>query len=333
MARPEGNKARILALLHILQQHTDDTHIISVPEILAKLDAEGFVAERKSIYSDIEALQGYGYDIQLQKGRGGGYRLANRRFQLAEVKLLIDLVQASRFITPKKSAEMIKKLTELVSVHQAPALRRQVYASSRIKRENEGIYQSVDTLYRAISENRQVKFVYQSWTLKKSMQARRDGKKYTVSPWAMLWEDENYYLVAYEENRGMRHYRVDKMTDIELTICDRQGGEFYSPEEMRGYAKPMFGMYAGEVQNITFCCDESVIGAMLDRFGTEVMIVPNPSAKTFTLHANVAVSPPFFGWVCGFGGRVRILAPEGVKRQFADTLTALVAAQNAENAE
>ena len=302
MARTEGQKGKILLLLRILERYTDEDHWISVPRILELLEEQGIHAERKSIYSDIEALQEMGYDILQQRGRSGGYCLATRTFQLPELKLLADAVQASRFITRKKSEQLIRTLSRFASEWQAADLKRQVFASRRVKTMNESIYYNVDTLHRAIAQDRQVRFVYQEWDLAKRKVARRGGEGYVVSPWALLWENENYYLVAYTEGQGLRHYRV---------------------------ARPMFNMYGGPVERVQFDCDAAMIGPMLDRFGAEATVVPQPGEKTFHLYADVAVSPTFFGWVCGFGGKVRILGPAGVKEQFGAFLAAIAAAQEA----
>ena len=315
MARIEGQKAKLLLLLRNLARYTDEDHWITVPRILELLGAEGVNAERKSVYADIETLRELGCDIAQQKGRGGGYWLAGRTFQLPELKLLVDTVQASKFITQKKSEQLIKTLSNFASEYQARDLKRQVFASSRIKTMNESIYYNVDALHRAIAENRQVRFVYQDWTLEKKKAARRGGGAYTVSPWALLFEDENYYLVAYEENRGLRHYRVDKMASISLLEAGRLGGTEYDPNSMRDYAKPMFSMFGAPVQRVELACDAGMIGPMLDRFGVEATVVPQPGGG-FTLYADVAVSPPFFGWVCGFGGKVRIAGPDPVRREF-----------------
>lgn len=326
MSRAEGQKAKLLVLLKILQRYTDEDHWISVPRIVELLAAEGIPAERKSIYADIETLQQQGYDIALQRGRNGGYWLVKRTFELPELKLLVDAVQASRFITAPKSKKLITTLTQFASMYEEGDLKRQVYASGRIKASNESIYYNVDALYRGIQENRQIEFTYLEWTLEKKRRPRREGGKYIVSPWAMLWEDENYYLVAYQEGNGLRHYRVDKMASINLLAAGRLGGDEYNPQTMREYAKPMFGMFSGTKQKVTFSCDETMIGPMLDRFGTEVTVIPQPD-KTFTLYADVAVSPPFFGWVCGFGGKVRILEPETVKEDFVTHLRTLLQKQ------
>ena len=327
MPRNEGQKVKLLVLLRILERYTDEEHLLSVPRMLQLLEEQGVPAERKSIYSDLAALQELGYDIVQQRGRSGGYYLASRAFQLPELKLLADAVQASRFITRKKSDQLIRTLSRFASEYQARDLKRQVFASSRVKTMNESIYYNVDALHRAIAEDQQVQFVYQEWDLEKKRVARRGGSAYVVSPWALLWENENYYLVAFAEGQGLRHYRVDKMATITLLPQRRLGAQEYDPQQMQQYAKPMFNMFGGPVRRVQFDCEEAMIGPMLDRFGLEATVVPQPQGR-FHLYAEVAVSPTFFGWVCGFGGKVRIAGPEDVKQQFRRLLCTLAQAED-----
>lgn len=329
MSRQEGQKAKLLVLKNILERKTDEDHPLSVPQLIRALEAEGIRAERKSIYNDIEALRASGVDVELSRGRGGGYYLGSRTFELPELKLLVDAVQASQFITKDKSKKLIRKLEGLTSEAQARKMQRQVFVSGRVKTMNESIYYNVDALHRAIAEDRQVRFVYQEWDLNKRKVARRGGSAYEVSPWALLWEDENYYLVAWAKGQGLRHYRVDKMASITLLDVPRQGAEDYDPKKMQDYAKPMFQMYAGPVKRVQLACDNGVIGPMLDRFGTDVTVVPQPDGATFHLYADVAVSPTFYGWVCGFSGKVRIVAPAEVKEDFCRALRSLTAAEEA----
>ncbi len=319
MPRAEGQKTKLIWLLRIFYRYTDEDHLINVPQILELLAAQGVSAERKSIYDDIDNLRELGYDIVQRRGRGGGYYLASRAFQLPELKLLVDSVQASRFITRKKSDQLIKTLSRFASEYQARDLKRQVFASGRVKSMNETIYYSVDALHRAIAEDKQVRFVYQEWNLDKKKVARRGGGRYQVSPWAMLWEEENYYLVAWEEGKGLRHYRVDKMASIELVDLPRQGEEEFDPQQMREYAKRMFGMFGGKAVRVELRCENGVIGPMLDRFGTDVTMIDHKNGF-FTLYPDVVVSPPFYGWVCGFGGKVEIVGPPAVRREFGELL-------------
>lgn len=319
MARAEGQKVKLIWLLRILERYTDEEHLITVPRILELLAEQGIVAERKSIYDDIQSLKELGYDIVQFRGRTGGYYMASRPFQLPELKLLVDSVQASRFITRKKSDQLIKTLSQFVSEYQAKELKRQVFASGRVKNMNETIYYNVDALHRAIGQNKQVRFVYQEWNLSKKKTPRRAGETYQVSPWALLWEEENYYLVAWQQDKGMRHYRVDKMTSIHLISEPRQGTDQFDPQQMRDYAKPMFSMFGGEAVSVQLRCHNSMVGPILDRFGTDIMLVPQ-SQDQFTVNVDVVPSPPFFGWVCSFGGKVEILQPSNVRQDFCDML-------------
>ncbi len=321
MPRKEGQKAKLMRLAQIFAEETDENHRLSVNRLVERLDERfGIVAERKSIYDDIDTLRELGFDILQQRGRGGGYCMGERAFELAELKLLIDAVQASRFITARKSEKLIQKLSRFASSYQAQDLRRQVFASSRVKTMNESIYYTVDELHQAIAQDRQVSFVYVDWNREKERVPRHEGKRYRVSPWALLWEEENYYLVGWDpKTQALRHYRVDKMEKLFQLKKQREGREQYDPQKMRNYAKPLFGMYSGQVHRLNLSCREELVGPMLDRFGSDVTLIPVEEGWVH-VHADVAVSPTFFGWLCGFGGRVRILEPASVRTQFEEHL-------------
>ena len=212
MAKSSGQKLKLLYLIKMLRENTDENHPMSTPDIIKYLENQGIHAERKSIYNDMECLADFGYDVvQVQSRLGGGYYLGSREFELPELKLLVDAVQSSRFITTKKSRELIRKLEQIAGKNDAGKLQRQVYVAGRIKTENESIYYNIDAIHRAIQENRQITFVYLDWNLQKELVPRPGGDK-CVSPWALIWRDENYYLAAYDsEDRVIKHYRVDKM--------------------------------------------------------------------------------------------------------------------------
>ena len=198
--------------MEMLRQDSDEQHPLSTREIIDRLEAEGIHAERKSIYDDIAKLCDFGYDIiQVQNRLGGGYYLAEREFELPELKLLVDAVQSSRFITTKKSRDLIKKLEKMAGHFDAGKLQRQVYVAGRVKTENESIYYSIDNIHRAIQENRKIAFSYLEWNLKKELVPREESKR-IVSPWALIWREENYYLVAYDgKDDIMKHFRVDRL--------------------------------------------------------------------------------------------------------------------------
>ncbi len=317
MPRQEGQKAKLLVLLHIFERKSDENHLLSVPQLAELLEKEGVPAERKSIYADIAALQEAGYDIELLRGRGGGYYLANRTFQLAELKLLVDAVQASKFITKKKSSELIHKLESLTSEAEARALQRQVFVSGRAKSMNESAYYTVDALYQAIAAGRMVGFQYIDWTPDKKRVPKREGMVYRVSPWALAWENNCYYLIAYqdyEQPAGIRHYRVDKMQSVAPLDAPRQGREIYRDFDLASYMQKMFGMFTGETEPVTLRCENGMAGAMIDRFGTGVTYLREADGAHFHFTVPVAVSPQFLGWVCGFGRRVSVTSPESVCR-------------------
>ena len=223
-------------ILDYLQKHTDETHDATTPQLIDYLAANGIKAERKSIYNDIQTLIDFGYDIVRGPGPHDGYQLLSRDFELAEVKLLVDLVQSSKFITTKKSRELIGKLQHLVSENDARKLQRQVVVTDRNKALNENIYYSVDVIYAAIADNKQIRFQYFDWDVKKQMVPRKDGAVYEISPWLLTWDDENYYLVAYDSAAAcMKHYRVDKMLHIELSESPREGRDVYALVDVAAY--------------------------------------------------------------------------------------------------
>lgn len=319
MAKSENQKLKLFYIIQMLFEQTDEEHVLGTQEIIERLAAYEIKAERKSIYDDIERLADFGFDILQKKGRGGGYYLASREFELAELKLLVDAVQASRFMTARKSRELIKKLEKLASKHQAVQLQRQVFVVGRVKTENEKIYYNVDAIYKAIEDNVQISFTYLEWSLLKELTPKRKGEKYKVSPWALIWEDENYYLAAYDENASsIKHYRVDKMGDVTLLLEKRQGKEQYDTMNPAEYTKQTFGMFGGTNTDLTLQFPDRLIGVVMDRFGKETDI-KKLEKDVFSARVKAAVSGQFFGWLSGLEG-VKILSPAEVKMQYMDWL-------------
>lgn len=317
MAKSSNQKLKLFYILRMLAENTDEEHVLSTQEIIRRLAENDIKAERKSIYDDMECLTEYGYDIILKKGRvGGGYYLASREFELAELKLLVDAVQASRFMTARKSRELIRKLEKLASRNQAGQLQRQVYVAGRVKTENERIYYNVDTLYRAIDEDVRISFTYLEWDLEKKLRPRRNGERYRVSPWALIWEDENYYLAAYDaEADTIKHYRVDKMGEVVLEQEKRLGKAQFDRMNPAEYTKHTFGMFGGEKQTVTIQFENRLAGVVLDRFGRETDLRKVDEAH-FSVRVQVAVSGQFFGWLAGIGCGASIQSPEAVREQY-----------------
>lgn len=312
MAKSELTKEKLLALMDLLRRETDEDHHLSMPELLKRLEQQGIPAERKSVYRDLSLLQEAGWDILRDRQ---GYYLASGTFELAELKLLADAVQCSRFITERKSYELIGKLETLTSRHQAVQLRRQLHLVGRSKASNEQIYYNIDALYRAINQDCEITFHYLEWH--SNGQRRKREKLYRASPYGLCWDSENYYLVAHTQERGKTHYRVDRMADILLLDSPRQAHEQYRDLNMAQYSKQVFGMFGGDPVNVRLLFPESLADSAVDKFGSDVMMIPQ-EGDTFTLSATVAVSPVFFSWVFSFGGRVKILGPESVRLQYQD---------------
>lgn len=316
MARSNLQKLKILYVMDYLLKESDENHPVSTSQIIAELDRRGVAAERKSIYDDLEALRFYGLDIiKTGDGRTARYYIASREFELPELKLLVDSVQSSKFITHKKTAALIRKIEGLASVHEARSLNRQVYVANRIKAMNESVYYNIDEIHAGISENRKLQFRYFEYTVHKERSFRHQGAYYIISPYALTWDNENYYLVGYDSRRQMmKHFRVDKMANISLTEEPRDGREAYEALDMSAYSKKVFGMFGGEEVRVKLRFDNRLVGAVLDRLGRDVMVMVEDETH-FTVQADVVVSPQFFAWVCGFGDLAQIVGPDAVVEQ------------------
>lgn len=327
MARSAYQKLKPLYIMNYLLQNSDEDHLVSMSQLIEHLAAHGIPSERKSVYDDIEALRVFGLDIvQGGSGKNAGYYIANRSFELPELKLLVDSVQSSKFITHKKTATLIKKIETLASIHEAQLLNRQVFVKNRIKTMNESIYYNIDAIQSGISQNKKIQFKYFEYTVQKTRHYRKDGAFYVVSPFAMTWDDENYYLVAFDSQAGIiKHYRVDKMTEISSTEEDRDGLDAYQALDMAVYARKVFGMFSGEEESVQLRFENHLVGAVLDRLGQEVFIIADGDDH-FTVRADVVVSPQFFAWVTGFGAAAQIIGPDDVvekMRQHINSVAAL----------
>ncbi len=317
MPKSSRQKQKILYLAKFFLEETDEEHPATMSDILAYLSRAGIEAERKSIYADLEELSLFGLDIITLRGRGGGYFLGERAFQLPEVRLLVDAVQSSRFLTRKKSEELIQKLRSLASRHQSSAISHTVSVSGRIKTMNESIYRNVDAIAGAIELGRKIRFRYFEWSPEGEKRLRRDGEYYVASPYFLIWDNENYYLIAAEEKSGeKRHFRVDKMLDIRELEALREGKELFRDLSPADYENQTFGMYGGTEERVTLWWRDSLSGVFYDRFGKEVAV--RKADGGFISSHKLMVSPVFYSFLMGFGGDVKILSPRWVQKEFCD---------------
>lgn len=311
MPKSPNQKLKLLYLMKIFLEKTDENHTITVPQMIAELKKYDIEAERKSIYDDLEALRNFGLDIACRKSRTTDYFIASREFELPELKLLADAVACSKFFTEKKSGELIKKIGGLASIYEAKQLERQVYVRGRVKTMNEKIYYNVDAIHQAIAQDRQIAFKYFEYTLEKTKRYRHNGENYCASPYALSWDNENYYMIAYyPKYKSISNFRVDKMESIEMLEEKR----FMLPNktfDLAEYSKKVFNMFGGDEEKVKLKFDNSLIGVVLDRFGTDVTI-RRADENSFLIVVDAFVSPTLLGWLFEFGDKVKVMAPESL---------------------
>ena len=320
MAKSSNQKLKLLYLAQIFARETDDSHKLTMNQIISRLNDYGINGDRKTLYADIEELQMFGMDIIRERnGRNHYYYLGCREFELPELKLLVDSVQSAKFITDKKSKALIRKLEALASRHEAKLLDRQVITVGRVKTMNESIYYNVHKLHEAIGEKKQIRFKYFQWDMNKKTKLRKNGNYYQTSPLALVCRDDNYYLVAYDGNEAKtKHFRVDKMLNIEVLDEAREGEKKDNNLDVTGYVNHLFGMYGGEEKAVTLEADKDMIGVLIDRFGKDIPVMP-VDGNRFATRVNVAVSRQFYGWLFGLGDKIKITKPadvvEGMKKE------------------
>ena len=318
MPRSANQKLKLLYLRKALLENADEQHPMSVADIIAYLEKYDINAERKSIYSDLEALRSYGDEVIAVNGGRSGYCIVGGDFELAELKVLVDSVQSSKFITQEHSLELIKKIEKLTNKYGAQLLQRQVVVRDRVKTQNKSVYYNVDAISEAINNDKQINFRYFGYKVDKQRHYHRNGAVYEVSPFALIWDNENYYLKAWDDAESIfKTYRVDKMSDISATEKPRCGKEqHFDIASIAAHTKAVFGMFDGQEQNVRMRFAAHLAGAVIDRFGSDVMLVPDGN-DYFTVNLSVVVSQQFFAWVFGFGKDAEILSPAAVREDMA----------------
>ncbi len=318
MSRGSNQKFKFTYLMEIMLEKTDDDHALTMSQIMDELDRYDVTAERKSIYADFaDMTERFGIEIiKEQRGRETYYHVGSREFELAEVKLLVDAIQSSKFITQTKSRELITKLKKFVSEYQGKTLQRQVFIDDRVKTMNESVFYNVDEVYNAINTNKKIRFKYYKWDINKKLVPKKNGDWFVLSPWGLTWMDENYYMIAYDDWDGnVKSYRIDKMMRITITDEERTGNDAFKAYDMAKLSKSTFGMYGGPKKRVTIQFENSMCGVFLDRFGKDdISFRPvNDGWSEFSVEVNV--SQHFFGWLFGLGTKVKLVGPEEVVDQ------------------
>ena len=326
MPRSSNQKFKPLYLSRILQERTDEDNILTAQELCDALTDYNISASRQSIYDDMEALRQFGIDVVLRPGKGGGYYVAKREFELPELKLLVDAVQSWKLITEKKSQDLIDKLSKLTSREQSKQLNRQVFVSGRAKALNETVYYSIDAIHAAIHAGVKISFKYFDYNLKKKRVYRKNSQPYVRTPVAMCWNDDNYYLVTFSPlySNPFAAYRVDRMAGVE--VLTEPADEFDRKKfSITGYIKQTFGMYSGEIINARLAFDESLVSVVLDHFGSDTRLLDIGGGR-FAINAEVSASPVFLGWMFQFGSKAEILEPGNLRMAMRELIATASAA-------
>ena len=310
MPKSDNQKLKIFYILDYLEAHSNEKNPVRASDLITMLDRNHNIrCDRKTVYSDIAALQQYGVDIVSLPGKNGGYYIASRNFELPELKLLIDAVQSSRYLTEKKSRELIEKLCSQCNEQDAKLMRRTVLVSGRVKSMNETIYYNVDAIQEAIAQNKQISFRYFDWDFGGKRKYR--DKEYLASPYGLCQDHENCYLLAFSSRYGITSYRVDRMTDIQLTKENRIPCPELTGKALHDHANRLFQMYSGDALDVKMRFHKSLLNVVIDRFGRDTMLIPD-GEDYFNFTVKVAISPMFLSWVIGFGAKAKILYPQSV---------------------
>ena len=313
MPKSDNQKLKIFYILDYLERNSNEKHPIRASELISMLDRNHNIrCDRKTVYSDVAALQDYGIDIVSIPGKNGGYYIASRNFELPELKLLIDAVQSSRYLTEKKSKELIEKLCSQCNEQDAKLMRRTVLVSGRVKSMNETIYYNVDAIQEAIAQNKQIAFRYFDWDFGGKRKYRE--KEYLASPYGLCQDHENCYLLAFSDRHGITSYRVDRMTDIHLTDNARIPCPELTGKALHDHANRLFQMYSGDAVDVKMRFHRSLLNVVIDRFGKDTMLIPD-GEDWFNFTVKVAISPMFLSWIIGFGAKAKIMHPQSVADQ------------------
>lgn len=329
--KSESKKLALLYLRDLFLERTDKTHYVRMPDILDYLAERNVFIDRRTVYTDISILNQAGFEIVGVAEKGGyKYHHPSRLFDTAELKFLIDSIAASKFLTEKKSKELITKVKTLGNSFDNSALNRGVLSPKRIKSMNDKVFKNLDLIYAAISSNSQITFQYMRWNTQRNLEPLRSGKLFSASPCAVSLSDDNYYLIAFDSRTSnLKHYRIDKMNSIKLTDEPRAGKEIFKAFDIVDYSRKTFGMFSGKEETVTIEAANHLAGVFIDRFGEAASIRKNfQNPDTFIVKVAVNVSPQFYGWLFGLGKEVTIVSPLSVKEEFINTVNSILSNYN-----
>ena len=310
-------KDRTLYVLKYLWQNSDEEHPATVSDILSALASEDIKVERHALVSDIEKLTEFGIDIVCVKSSPNKYFIGQRTFELPELKLLVDAVESSHFISATKSHNLVEKLYGMTSTYQAAELNRHLYIDGRVKSDCKTLYYTVDLIHKAIKEQRRIRFKYVEYTIEKKKVYKHNGCIYEFSPYAMLWHDDRYYVLGYSErHEKIVKFRVDRIAKAEATDIPsvKEPADF----EPVAYLKSIIAMYDGKMETVRLKCTPDMMKVIIDRFGKDVFT--EPCDDGFVAEVKVSVSPTFFGWVFGFAGKIKSTSPQQVVNEYKSAL-------------
>ena len=310
----QDKKGRLLALKEYIYKYTDEQHSASTQEIIDEMALQGYPGNRKTIKDDIDVLNKFGMDIITNVSRGNYFYVASREFEIPELKLLVDAVSSSRFISAGKSEHLIEKLTSLASIYQKEQIAPRIFTAERIKTDNSQLYYVVDKLIEAVQLGKKVRFQYLEYDSEKQKVLRNEGEIYINSPYGCLWNDDNYYLIGYSDKwQKLVTFRIDRIIDLEL--LDENAVSEPEGFTVANYLKTTIEMYDGEEQKVVLVCDNELMKLVIDKFGIGIK-TEKISESQFMATVTVSISKTFYAWVFRFAGQMKIAGPESVKQEY-----------------
>lgn len=321
MSKENANKVKLIKLLEILRQETDEAHPLSTKELISKLADIGIACDRRTLSKDIAVLNENGFEVMSDMvGHDKVYYVADRSFSVPELKILIDAVQAAAFITEKKTDELINKIADMAGSHRAELLKKNMICFNTRKHRNESIYYNVEALEEAIQMRKKISFFYFDLDENHEKKYRKDKGRYIVEPSALIYNEDNYYLMCYSpEPDAIRNYRVDRMTEVKIEENPVSDESIIRETEVSDYTEQAFKMYTGPECNAVLQFDNSLIGTIFDKFGEDVKMI-RADKDSCVATVTVRVSPTFWGWLLQFPGRMKILSPDTLKLEYQEWL-------------